>query len=176
METKKHRFLLSPYNFGLFIFVSAFYVSVFILVEVYCTFPHGPTTSLDYILGCLLLSAVFIAALLRESTGFITIKEEKIILRSFLRKPIIIPFESISHIGIDFGIVNFQRQYYIYIGKTPLPRKYFHNITQLKINASIIKIAYRDDVFNILVQALPKNISKTLRASYSVIRAYKDSE
>lgn len=175
MNTKK-RFLLSPYNFSLFIFLSLFYIIVFIFVAVYCDFPRSYDAGLICVLGCTMLSAIILAALLRESTGVITIENERIVLRSFLRKTIIFPFESISHIGIDFGVVNFHRQYYIYLSKAPLTRKYQHNLNQLKITESIIKIAYRDEVFETLISTLPQNLSKTLRASYSIFRANNDTQ
>lgn len=86
-------------------------------------------------------------------------------------------FSEIKYIGIDYGVISGGvKQFWIYFSKVPIPPKYVHNMNRMALSKQTMRIQYRREVFESLIYYLPKDLSKRLRANYSIIRLYKKEE
>lgn len=88
------------------------------------------------------------------------------------RRTIFISYEKMVEVGIDFGMLSGQREFWIYFATEPIPKEYRNRINRLKMSRDCLRIRFRQDVYNDLLHRTPKEISKQLSRSYSVIRAY----
>lgn len=109
-----------------------------------------------------------------EAFGHMKIQEDSILFRHPFRGKRKLLFSEIKYIGIDYGVISGGvKQFWIYFSKVPIPPKYIHNMNRMALSKQTMRIQYRREVFDSLVYYLPKDLSKRLRANYSIIRLYK---
>lgn len=112
-----------------------------------------------------------------EAFGHMKIQEDSLLFRHPFRAKRKLLFSEIKYIGIDFGVISGgMKQFWIYFSKVPIPPKYVHNIPRMALSKQTMRIQYRREVFDSLVYYLPKDLSKRLRANYSIIRLYKKED
>ena len=81
-----------------------------------------------------------------------------------------------SYIGIDFGLLNGKKQFWIYFSIDPVPLAYYHNILKAKPSKTYMRVQYSTEVYNLLIENTPIGISQQLRKSYSTVLLYKLDE
>lgn len=189
MGKPKRKFLMSPY----LLFMGSLLMTVVIVVTIkvviidVClwelrTYPPASGNILDSgavksFLFIILPTELFLAFLLfrtYEAFGCMEIQEDGLLFRSLFRGKRKLQFSEIYHIGIDYGVLSGGvKQFWIFFSKEKIPKKYIHNMNQMPFTKQTMRIQYSRKVFDALVFYLPKDLSKRLNASYSIIRLYK---
>lgn len=85
-------------------------------------------------------------------------------------------YRDIHYIGIDFGLLNGKKQFWIYFSIDPVPLAYYHNILKAKPSKTYMRVQYSTEVYNFLIENTPIGISQQLRKSYSTVLLYKLDE
>lgn len=186
MKNPKKRFLMSPYLFSLGLILVIAVVGVTIKVVDICfwelrTFPpaggnileSGAVKSLLFIILPWEFLLAFLLFRTYEVLGYMEIQEDRLLFGSLFRRKREIRYSEIAYIGIDYGVLSGHKQFWIFFSKEKVPQKYFHNINRMKLSSQTMRIQYSRKVFEALVFYLPKNLSKKLAASYSIIRLNK---
>ena len=101
------------------------------------------------------------------------ITEEALVFYAPLRKPRVFRYEEIVDMGIDFGYLSLDRQFWIYFGREKLPRKYANRINRLPMSKKYMRVQYSEKVFNALLQNVPSHMRKRVEGMRSTIRFYK---
>ena len=117
-----------------------------------------------YLLGTMLDSFSFWGTVRISGTGVIAVAP--------FRRRITINFEEVNCIGVDYGVVNGSRQFWIFISKIAIEPKYFRKIHKLPINKNVVRIAYSPKVFEAFLLNLPMPLRKQLEKGQSVIKTY----
>lgn len=169
---KKHRIhLLYPYMFSLAILNLALEIGGWMIA--YLIGRSVKDDSIFYIIGAVVLFMVGIYIWNGyEFLGLWRIKEDGICFYSLLRRPRMLLYSQIRYIGIDFGILNGVRVFWIYFSELPIEEKYRNNIIRKPFKKNSMRISYNKKAFDELVKGLPADLSKRLERSYSVIRLY----
>ena len=81
-------------------------------------------------------------------------------------------YSDMHHIGVDYGLLEGRKQFWIYFSKTPIPAKYYHRINQMKLTNSFMRVQYCKKAYERLVANTPPQVSDQLRKCYSTIRLY----
>ena len=123
--------------------------------------------------GAILFNLILLFCLGYEVFGTMRIEDDGLLFRAPFRKMVKMKYSDIKYMGIDYGLLSLTKQFWIYFGSEPLPMKYYHRITKMKMNRKIMRIQYNQDVFDALVAQMPHDLSKRLRKCYSTIRLYK---
>ena len=100
-----------------------------------------------------------------EYWGYITIDDSKLICHAPFRKPLAYWYSEIQEIGIDYGWLSVNKQFWIYLGTERFPIQYCHRIHHLPISSSFVRIQFSEPVFNALLEQLPRELQKKLRRS-----------
>lgn len=119
------------------------------------------------------LAVVLLCLTRYECFGAVRIYDDRIELRSFLRQKRVLLFSNIHFLGIGYAVINHSRQFWIYFSTDRIPGEYLQRMNRLRISGSTIKLQFDPKVFDALLHHLPKDLSKQLRASYSIIRLNK---
>lgn len=85
-------------------------------------------------------------------------------------------FADMHYIGIDYGIYEGKKKFWIYFSSSPVPLKFYHNMRKAKITREFARIRYRKKVYDLLCENTPSDVSDQLRKSYSVVLLYKLDE
>lgn len=81
-------------------------------------------------------------------------------------------YGDMHHIGIDYGLLEGRKQFWIYFSKTPIPTKCYHRINRMKPSRSFMRVQYCKKTYERLVANTPPQISNQLRKCYSTIRLH----
>lgn len=188
-NSKKATILMAPYVMTLVICAIALLSGLIIyvhylllpptLIKQYGSFRvavENEITILHYhiiFVSLLSMEIVLLFCLGWECFSVCCIHEDCLKFKCLGRRTVIMPFSDICTIGIDYGMLEGSKQFWIYFGVVPFPRKYIHNIIRLKPSKKLMRIQFSQDVFDKLVKNTPLPISRELEKAYSVIRTYK---
>ena len=179
----KKRYIINPYVHALSIFgliamlVSACLLTYFRVGE---HFGRGLTTIIregwdTFLILIVLFGSCFIGTILDSFSfwGIVVFNSIYLEAKAPLRRTIKIDYSEVRDIGIDFGVINYSRQFWIYISKTRIDPRYLRAIHQLPINKNTIKIQYSQEVFDVLLHVLPPHLKNQLEKAKSVVCVYK---
>lgn len=51
-------------------------------------------------------------------------------------------YGDMHHIGIDYGLLDGRKQFWMYFSKTPIPAMYYHRINRMKPSRSFMRVQY----------------------------------
>lgn len=187
-RTSHEKHLVSPYSFSLTcVFLMLLLIGDAIIIRIWFNNTKDLPISAALVTGdafgsyllitlTLLAVAVFIFNAY-DYWSIIEICEDRIVLRAPLRKPLTFMYEDVNNIGIDYGLVSGKKQFWIFISKCPVDKKFTHNILHLPYSASTMRIQYRKSVYMAIMRIAPYDIiGKQLCRSHSVIRVYRAEE
>ncbi len=97
---------------------------------------------------------------------------DKMVFRAFFTRRILY-YRDIRYVGIDFGLLSGKKQFWIYFSTDPIPHTYYHNILKAAPSKTYMRVQYSREVYSLLVENTPAEISKQLRKSYSTVLLYK---
>lgn len=95
---------------------------------------------------------------------------DKITIVAPLRKRITLYYNEIKSIGIDYSVINGQPQFWVYMSKGEIPKKYWNSITKLPFTSETIRVQYSQNLFDSLIHMLPKKVAKELQKADTVIQ------
>lgn len=124
----------------------------------------------------LILCVGYIVATAFDSFSFwgkVRFNNTQVVATAPMRKRIKMLYNEIQYIGIDFGVINNSRQFWIYISKTPIEPRFFRKIHKLPINQNTIRLEYSEKAYNALLSELPLHLRKQLEKGQSIIRIYE---
>ena len=126
------------------------------------------------VLLILAITAVLLGIFLHngyEYFGTVQIRRDGLVFRAFLRKPVILLYDELHEVGIDYGFLSpDHRQFWVYFSKIPVETRYTHNILRLPYSQNAMRIQYRPEVYKALLNAMPEGkVKKQLLRSHSVI-------
>lgn len=81
-------------------------------------------------------------------------------------------YSDMHHIGVDYGLLDGRKQFWMYFSKTPIPAMYYHRINRMKPSRSFMRVQYCKKTYERLVANTPPQISNQLRKCYSTIRLH----
>lgn len=81
-------------------------------------------------------------------------------------------YGDMHHIGVDYGLLDGRKQFWMYFSKTPIPAMYYHRINRMKPSRSFMRVQYCKKTYERLVANTPPQISNQLRKCYSTIRLH----
>lgn len=183
MVAPKKTFFMSPY----LLFLSLICIVAVTLMTLRVTIPIIADYGYDYgnatVRGVLLVMIIpdlllfFLLFRTYEAFGHMKIQENAVVFSHPFRGKRKLLFSEIKYVGIDYGVISGGvKQFWIYFSKVPIPPKYVHNMNRMALSKQTMRIQYRREVFESLIYYLPKDLSKRLRANYSIIRLYKKEE
>ena len=120
-----------------------------------------------------------------EAYGKIVILDDCIELRALFRRRRRIYYSDIKYLGIDYRILNYTRQFWIYFRQDDFPperntrnpfRKYVFTQRIDRIDMRNVRVQFNQKVFDDLVYYLPPKLSKQLNSCYSIIRLYHEDD
>lgn len=106
---------------------------------------------------------------------FVEIQKERLLFKAFLTQRSFY-YRDMKYVGIDYGVLGGEKQFWIYFSKNPVAMKYYHNITRLKFKKDCMRVQYSKKVYEKLIRNTPSEVSQKLRNCYSVILLYKLEE
>ena len=140
-----------------------------------------------YFAGAILLSAslpFLIISVAFEMYGKVYILDDCLELRALFHRRRRIYYSDIKYLGIDYRILNFTRQFWIYFREDDFPpegknkhhpfRNYVFTKRIDHIDMRNIRVQFNQRVFDDLVYYLPPKLSKKLSSCYSIIRLYHE--
>ena len=144
------------------------------------------TISFIFCIGlCLSLPILLIIAGF-EAIGKVYILDDCLELRALFHRRRRIYYSDIKYLGIDYRILNFTRQFWIYFREDDFPpegknkhhpfRNYVFTKRIDHIDMRNIRVQFNQRVFDDLVYYLPTKLSKQLNRCYSVIRLYHEDD
>lgn len=107
-----------------------------------------------------------------EYFGILLIKENCLEFRTLLAHRYFY-YDDIHFIGIDYGVIQGQKEFWIFYSKEPIPFEYYHNMQRVKYTKKTMRSRFSEELFASLCYYLPNPLSKELARQYSVIRANK---
>lgn len=124
------------------------------------------------------ITAVLLGIFLRngyEYFGTVQISRDRLVFRAILRQPVELLYDELHEVGIDYGFLSLEhRQFWIYFSKVPVENRYTHNILRLPFSRNAMRIQYRPEVYEALLQTMPEGkIKKQLLRSHSVITLHR---
>lgn len=112
-------------------------------------------------LGCLVAVYLLVCAKnAYEFWGAVEVTEEELILSAPLKRSLRFRYADIVDIGMDYGWVTVNRQYWIYVGKKQIPHTYCHRINRLPINQEFIRFQFSEDVFWQSIRVYPRGTKR----------------
>lgn len=131
-----------------------------------------------YILVSLILLPYFITCVINSFWyfGLYKLTPTSISFYAPFRKNIYLSYDAIRYIGVDFGVVSGNRQFWIYFSMEPIPPKYVHKIHGMPVNRKCMRIQYSDKRFQELLNVLPDKQKKELIKAATILRVYSDHD
>lgn len=112
-----------------------------------------------------------------EYFGTVEIFPDRLVFRAPFRRVRVFLYVDIRDIGIDYGKILGSQQLWIYFSKNTLSVAYTHNILRLPFSRKAMRVQYRKEIYNTLMDSLPyKPLGKRLNQSYSVVRMFFQDE
>lgn len=111
-----------------------------------------------------------------DAFGRVTITEDRFILRTLFRPTIVICLDEIKDIQIDYNMLTIDKQYWVVIGKAPIPMKYMHKINAMRPSKDRIKLQYSPQLDAVLKQLFTGKLAKEYSRAKSTLYAngYQD--
>lgn len=107
-----------------------------------------------------------------EWATIVEIQEDRLLFNAlFTRRSFY--YKDMHYIGVDYGVLQGSKQFWIYFSEKEIPMKYYHRITRLKFKKDCMRVQYYKKAYNKLVEHTPPEISKQLRKCYSTVLLYK---
>ena len=173
MKTKKRKFFMSSYLFSVAIFLLVLLYGVHIII-LWSTHTFPPEKEYWYIFGSLTAIETFLLFWQYEIFGTVKIQDDGVLFSSPLRGKRKFLYSEIGYVGIDYGVISggIKQFWIVFSLDNKIPAEYCHNINRMKMTGRTMRLQYNRKVFDALVYYLPKDLSKKLNASYSVIRLF----
>ena len=178
-KVKKYR--LCP---SLFFSIMCLFIGLAIAILFMCYFclldvKRGTSLSGDFT-GLLIVcfgTAMIIFTSIRNSFeyfGTMEIHPFGLIFRAPFRKRIVFQFDNLADVGIDYGHISGEKQFWIYFSLSKIPVEYWHKINRLPFSTSCMRIQYSQEVMNDLLLYMPdKKTKKQLVDGQSTLRVNK---
>lgn len=115
-----------------------------------------------YLIGCILDGYCFWGTFEFIGTG--------IILRAPFRKKIRLLYDDVKQIGIDYGVVNGSRQFWIYVSTVEIDNKYWGKMIKLPFSKTTVRVQYSPSVLAAFLADLPQQLKKELQKGESILR------
>ena len=113
----------------------------------------------------------------RETISFFRIKDDVIFFYTPFRKTIQLDLNDCVDIGIDYGVISGGiKQYWFYFSLDRIPHKYFHRINRTKYSKRLLRIEYREEIYDEFISILSPAIRNKLILAHSVIENEKRKE
>lgn len=107
-----------------------------------------------------------------EWATIVEIQEDRLLFKAlFTRRSFY--YKDMRYIGVDYGVLQGSKQFWIYFSEKEIPMKYYHQIIRLKFTKDCMRVQYYKKAYNKLVEHTPPEISKQLRKCYSTVLLYK---
>lgn len=107
-----------------------------------------------------------------EWATIVEIQEDRLLFKAlFTRRSFY--YKDMHYIGVDYGVLQGSKQFWIYFSEKEIPMKYYHRINRLKFTKDCMRVQYYKKAYNKLVEHTPPEISKQLRKCYSTVLLYK---
>lgn len=107
-----------------------------------------------------------------EWATIVEIQEDRLLFKAlFTRRSFY--YKDMRYIGVDYGVLEGRKQFWIYFSEKEIPMKYYHQINRLKFTKDCMRVQYYKKAYNKLVEHTPPEISKQLRKCYSTVLLYK---
>lgn len=172
---QQKKYFISPYNFSLVcVFLALLAIGEGIIVWLALSHPNqGGLAGVYFCTGCLLITLAVLLYNGYEYFGIMKILSDKLVFYAPLHKPRVFYFSEICDIGIDYGTVSGRKHFYIFFGKAKIAHNLTHNITRLRFSNVTMRIQYRRNLYDALVEALSQDaLGKQLSKNESVIRLF----
>ena len=177
----KLKMLINPYLFSLILFGIIVITAVLLYLgyrwynEIYIT---GKTAQRSVLIIGTIVALSFVAAFFVllftepfDAFGRITFYEDELMVKAPFRKTITLRYSDIQYIQIDYHTLSVSRQFWVILGKEPMPDKYRHQVVKLRFSQQIIRIPYCQKVDSFLDHILTGNLYEQYSSSKSALRA-----
>lgn len=114
--------------------------------------------------GCFIWSLI-------SCSRYIVLEEDRLLCKALFRKTIVLEYSK-CNVGMDYSYNTSAAYWWIYFSIGPLP-KYnpkipINRINSVKYSDSLVKIMYSDEVYEALLEVLPKRQKTALTCAYSI--------
>ena len=175
---KKERFVAAPHTFMLSVLLMISIPAAYAIMLISHQESIGAFLRVPGALQVTLLVAVIYLALrvtlfcTRYQWAAVTeICEDRVVFRALFTHRTFY-YSDMHHIGVDYGILDGRKQFWMYFSKTPIPAMYYHRINRMKPSRSFMRVQYCKKTYERLVANTPPQISNQLRKCYSTIRLH----
>lgn len=175
---KKERLVAAPHTFMLSVLLMISIPAAYAIMLISHQESIGAFLRVPGALQVTLLVAVIYLALLvtlfctRYQWAAVTeICEDRVVFRALFTHRTFY-YSDMHHIGVDYGLLDGRKQFWMYFSKTPIPAMYYHRINQMKPSRSFMRVQYCKKTYERLVANTPPQISNQLRKCYSTIRLH----
>lgn len=175
---KKERFVAAPHTFMLSVLLMISIQAAYAIMLISHQESIGAFLRVPGALQVTLLVAVIYLALLvmlfctRYQWAAVTeICEDRVVFRALFTHRTFY-YSDMHHIGVDYGLLDGRKQFWMYFSKTPIPAMYYHRINRMKPSRSFMRVQYCKKTYERLVANTPPQISNQLRKCYSTIRLH----
>ena len=169
----KSRFLTNPYLFSLnllaVIVVSVPYLYFIPQIIRSCEDWRVPTVLIGFYLPCILLG--FFNAY--NYYGWITFYADHLVLRAPLRKPIHMRYDKIAYIQIDYNTLSVSRQFWVILGRKPMPSQYVHRVHRMPFSENLIRVQFSRQLDQSLRHYLSGAQNKCYCRAHAALRVYQ---
>lgn len=126
------------------------------------------------IMGCILVSIILTRILCR----YVLLYPDHIVCRGLFSQKIVMDYSK-CYVGVDYGNHQNGKTWWIYLSYEPYPPfkkgAYYNRINAQYCKQGFIRTMYRDEVYQALMEVLPKKQRTMLGASYSLhLSRYED--
>ncbi len=179
----KERMLINSYLFSLVLFGTILLGGVYVWLGtmMYQSVLSGIDTVSNTLaiasFFLLLLLGLFIACMMEsyDMFGVVSFYEDELIIRAPFRKTICLPYDDIRHIQIDYHMLAGSAQFWVILGKEPMPGKLRHQAVKLRFSEQMVRIPYCKKTDQFLTHRLTGDLYKQYSKAKSTLRAHKHS-
>lgn len=169
---REKRFIAAPYMFVMVIgFIIVSIGAYTCMLVAWWRYPGGKEVIILLFSLYLVLLITFFCIRYEWAT-IVEIQEDWLLFKAlFTRRSFY--YKDMHYIGVDYGVLQGSKQFWIYFSEKEIPMKYYHRITRLKFKKDCMRVQYYKKAYNKLVEHTPPEISKQLRKCYSTVLLYK---
>lgn len=169
---REKRFIAAPYMFVMVIgFMIACIGAYTCMLVAWWRYPGGKEVIILLFSLYLVLLITFFCIRYEWAT-IVEIQEDRLLFKAlFTRRSFY--YKDMHYIGVDYGVLQGSKQFWIYFSEKEIPMKYYHQINRLKFTKDCMRVQYYKKAYNKLVEHTPPEISKQLRKCYSTVLLYK---
>lgn len=143
---KKERLVAAPHTFMLSVLLMISIPAAYAFMLIYHQESIGAFLRVPGALQVTLLVAVIYLALLvtlfctRYQWAAVTeICEDRVVFRALFTHRTFY-YSDMHHIGVDYGLLDGRKQFWMYFSKTPIPAMYYHRINRMKPSRSFMRV------------------------------------